>query len=371
MTLTRQMIFWVLAFVVSVLLLYLLREILLPFVAGMVLAYLLDPLANRLERIGINRLAATVVIIGTVVLVFVILVVLFVPIVAGQLGAFIEKLPGYASRIQAVAMDPNRELLRKIVGEGVADVQISDLVKQGAGWIAAFVRSLWSGGQALASIFSLVVVTPVVAFYLLCDWNRIVSTVDHWIPRQNRETVRGLAREMNDAIAGFVRGQTAVCLILGSYYALGLTLVGLSFGLLIGLASGIITFIPYVGSLTGLVLAVGVAIAQFWPEYTPIITVLVIFFVGQFLEGYVLAPKLVGESIGLHPVWLMFALFAFGYLMGFVGLLIAVPLAAIVGVLVRFALRRYLESPFYTGEPASGRVGFAPPGARTEPERLP
>jgi predicted PurR-regulated permease PerM len=141
--------------------------------------------------------------------------------------------------------------------------------------------------------------------------------------------------------------------------------------LLIGLASGIITFIPYVGSLTGLVLAAGVAIAQFWPEYTPIITVLVIFFVGQFLEGYVLAPKLVGESIGLHPVWLMFALFAFGYLLGFVGLLIAVPLAAIVGVLVRFALRRYLESPFYTGEPASGRVGFTPPAASKELERIP
>ena len=371
MTLTRQMTFWVLTLVVGLLVLYVLREILLPFVAGMALAYLLDPLANRLERMGINRLAATLVIIGTVVLVFVILVLLFVPVLVGQLGAFVEKLPGYVSRIQAVAMDPNREWLRKVVGEGVADAQVGDLVKQGAGWITTFLRSLWSGGQALISIFSLVVVTPVVAFYLLYDWNRMVSAVDNWIPRQNRETVRALAHEMNEAIAGFVRGQTAVCLILGSYYAVALTLAGLSFGLLIGLASGIITFIPYVGSLTGLVLAGGVAIAQFWPEYTPIITVLVIFFVGQFLEGYVLAPKLVGESVGLHPVWLMFALFAFGYLLGFVGLLIAVPLAAIIGVLVRFALRRYLESPFYTGEPASGPVGFAPPLARREPEQVP
>jgi predicted PurR-regulated permease PerM len=166
---------------------------------------------------------------------------------------------------------------------------------------------------------------------------------------------------MDEAIAGFVRGQTAVCLILGSFYAVGLTLAGLSFGLLIGLASGLITFIPYLGSMTGLVLAAGVAIAQFWPEYTPIITVIVIFFVGQFLEGYVLAPKLVGESVGLHPVWLMFALFAFGYLLGFVGLLVAVPLAAIIGVLARFALRRYQESPLYTGEPATGPVGFTSP----------
>ena len=121
--------------------------------------------------------------------------------------------------------------------------------------------------------------------------------------------------------------------------------------------------------MTGLILAGGVAIAQFWPEYTPILVVLGIFFVGQFLEGYVLAPKLVGESIGLHPVWLMFALFAFGYLFGFVGLLIAVPLAAVIGVLARFALRRYLESPFYTGEPASSRVGFTV--KRTEPDRAP
>ena len=371
MTLTRQMTFWVLTLVVGVLVLYGLREILLPFVAGMALAYLLDPLANRLERMGINRLAATLVIIGTVVLVFVILILLFVPILSAQLGAFIEKFPGYVSRIQALAMDPNREWLRRFVGEGVADAQVSDLVKQGAGWIGTFVKSLWSGGQALISIFSLVVVTPVVAFYLLYDWNRMVAAVDNWTPVQHRDTVRGLAREMNDAIAGFVRGQTAVCLILGSYYAVALTLTGLSFGLLIGLASGIITFIPYVGSLTGLMLAGGVAIAQFWPEYTPIITVLVIFFVGQFIEGYVLAPKLVGESVGLHPVWLMFALFAFGYLFGFVGLLIAVPLAAVIGVLARFALRRYLQSPFYTGEPAAGPVGLTPPAVRSKPEQYP
>src|SRR3954466_42332 len=360
MTLTRQMTFWMLTFVVGVFVLYVLREILLPFVAGMALAYLLDPLAKKLQRLGVNRLAATLVIIGTVLLLFVALILIFVPIVSGQLGAFIDNVPGYVVRIQRLAMDPNREWLRKIVGEGVADAQVGDVVKQGLGWVTAFVKSLWAGGQALLSIFSLVVVTPVVAFYLLYDWDRMVAAVDSWIPLQHRETVRGLAREMNDAIAGFVRGQTAVCLILGSYYAVALTVAGLSFGLLIGLASGIITFIPYVGSLTGLVLAGGVAVAQFWPEYTPIITVLVIFFVGQFLEGYVLAPKLVGESVGLHPVWLMFALFAFGYLLGFVGMLVAVPLAAAVGVLLRFALRQYRASALYTGEPPP-REALPPP----------
>jgi predicted PurR-regulated permease PerM len=368
MTLTRQMTFWVLTLVVGIAVLWVLREILLPFVAGMALAYLLDPLANRLERMGVNRLAATLVIIGAVVLVFVLLLLIFVPILIGQLGAFIDKLPGYVSRLQTLAMDPNREWLRKIVGDGVTDAQISDLVKQGAGWITTFAKSLWTGGQALLSVFSLVVITPVVAFYLLYDWNRMVATVDNWIPLQHRDVVRGLAKEMDDAIAGFVRGQTGVCLILGSFYAVSLTFAGLAFGLLIGLASGIITFIPYVGSMTGLVLAAGVAIAQFWPEYTPILVVLGIFFVGQFIEGYVLAPKLVGESVGLHPVWLMFALFAFGALFGFVGLLIAVPLAAVIGVLLRFALRRYLESPLYTGLPAGGAVGFTA-SRTTEPGR--
>jgi predicted PurR-regulated permease PerM len=189
----------------------------------------------------------------------------------------------------------------------------------------------------------------VVAFYLLHDWDRMVETIDGWVPRQHRETVRALAREIDVVLAGFVRGQTAVCLILGSFYAAGLSLAGLNFGLLIGLVSGVISFIPYVGSMTGLVLAVGVAIAQFWPAWTPILVVAGIFFVGQFFEGYVLGPKLVGESVGLHPVWLMFALFAFAYLFGFVGMLVAVPLAAAAGVLARFALRQYRASPLYTG----------------------
>jgi len=174
--------------------------------------------------------------------------------------------------------------------------------------------------------------------------------VDGWIPLQQRVTVRALAREIDAAIAGFVRGQSAVCLILGSFYAVALTLSGLNFGLLIGLISGLITFIPYVGSMTGLILALGVAVAQFWPEYSSILIVLGIFLLGQFLEGNLLAPKLVGKSVGLHPVWLIFALLAFGYLFGFVGLLVAVPLAATIGVLVRFALRRYLASSLYTGE---------------------
>jgi predicted PurR-regulated permease PerM len=347
----RQVLFWSAAFVVVVLLLWLLSEILLPFVAGLAIAYLLTPVTDRLERLGVNRLAAALLIITFVVLALVYAILLVAPILGGQLSSFIDSVPAYVTKLQTLLSDPSRPWVQKLMGAGLnTDKSISDLVTQGVGWLTTFLRSLWSGGRALVSVFSLVVVTPVVAFYLIYDWHHMIRTVDGWVPVQQRDTVRGLAREVDAAISGFVRGQTAVCLILGSFYAVALTLSGLNFGLLIGLISGMITFIPYVGSMTGLVLSLGVAVAQFWPAYGSILMVLCIFLVGQFVEGNVLSPKLVGESVGLHPVWLIFALLAFGYLFGFVGLLVAVPLAATIGVLCRFALRRYLQSSFYTGE---------------------
>jgi predicted PurR-regulated permease PerM len=348
----RQIVFWLAALLLFILLLWLLADILLPFVAGLAIAYLLKPLTDRFERAGVNRLAAALVIITVVVLAIVVLILLVAPILGGQLWSFIDNIPGYVTKLQSLLSDPSRPWVQRLVGAGLnTDKGVSDLVTQGAGWLTAFLKSLWSGGRALVSLFSLVVVTPVVAFYLLYDWHTMIRVVDSWVPLRQRDTVRGLAREIDAAIAGFVRGQSAVCLILGSFYAIALTLTGLNFGLLIGLLSGLITFIPYVGSMTGLILALGVAVAQFWPDYTSIVMVLGIFLVGQFLEGNVLSPKLVGESVGLHPVWLIFALLAFGYLFGFVGLLVAVPLAATIGVLARFALRRYLESSLYTGEP--------------------
>jgi predicted PurR-regulated permease PerM len=349
----RQMTFWVAALIVTVLALWILRGVLLPFVAGMALAYLFNPLATKLEGRGVNRVVAALLIIGFCVLTLVALLLLIVPVLAGQLWALIENLPAYARRVQSLLAESNNPWLQRVLGGTLkgSDTSVGDIVSQGAGWLATFLKSLWSGGQALISVLSLMIVTPVVAFYLLCDWDRMLRKLDSWVPLSQGETVRALAREIDDAIAGFVRGQSGVCLILGSFYAVGLSLVGLNFGLLIGLGAGLVSFIPYIGSMSGLVISTGVAVAQFWPEWTPIILVLCIFFVGQFLEGYILAPKLVGERIGLHPVWLMFALFAFGYLFGFVGLLLAVPLAAAVGVIARFGVRRYLASPFYTGEP--------------------
>lgn len=352
-SLERQVLFWVAVFVLLGLTLYVLGGILLPFVAGMALAYLLDPLADRLQRMGVGRLGATIIILGLFVLGFALALILVIPLIAQQFGAFVEKMPDYVSRLQALIADQGRPLLERFGGgEALATVQrsVGDLVGQGAAWAGAFVRSLWSGGQAIVGIVGLLVVMPVVAFYMLVDWDRMILSIDSWVPPRNRATVRQLAREMDRAIAGFVRGQTTVCLVLGTFYAAGLSLIGLNFGALIGMIAGLISFVPYVGSLTGLLLAMAVALVQFWPDWTWIVATLAVFIVGQFFEGNILSPKLVGASVGLHPVWVMFALFAFGAIFGFVGLLLAVPLAAVVGVLCRFALRRYMASPLFAAE---------------------
>ncbi len=203
--------------------------------------------------------------------------------------------------------------------------------------------------MAIVNVVSLLIVTPIVAFYLLADWDHIVAKVDGWLPRDHVEDIRAIARDINTAMAGFIRGQGTVCLLLGLFYAVGLSLAGLKFGLAIGLGAGLLSFIPYIGALTGGVMAIGVGLVQFWPDWSSVAIIVAIFAAGQFLEGNFLSPKLVGGSIGLHPVWLMFALFAFGYVFGFVGLLLAVPMAAAAGVLVRYALNRYLHSRLYTG----------------------
>lgn len=359
MTVQRQVLFWVGALFLLVLSMWLVREVLLPFVAGIVLAYFLNPVADRLERLGVSRMAASLTMVALVLLSFVVLALLFLPILGAQVSAFMQGLPNAITRLQTVLTDETREWLTKIAGDRLPDLNksLGDIVTEGAKWMVTFLGSLWAGGQALFSIVTLIVITPVIAFYVLYDWHKMIAVVDNWVPRRNRETVRELAREMDRAIAGFVRGQAGVGLVLGAFYALTLTLAGLNFGFLIGMISGLISFIPYVGSLTGLLLASVVAIAQFWPEWKWILLIIAIFFSGQFIEGYILQPKLVGESVGLHPVWLMFALFAFGYLLGFVGLLLAVPIAAALGVLIRFGLKQYMASALYTGGASPKRRG--------------
>lgn len=361
-SLRRQVLFWVAALIVFVIFLWAFRSILLPFVAGMALAYFLDPVADWLERRGLSRMMATIVILVCFVLVFTLSLMIIIPIIVSQLNDFGMALPEYIGKLQELVASP-RAFLPDWISSQIEAVKdnFSNVMSEGAGFIGGLLKQIWASGRTLLDVFSLLVVTPVVAFYILLDWDKMVSRVDSWIPRDQSITVRQLARDMDSAIAGFVRGQGSICLVLGIFYAVGLSLVGLNFGLLIGFAAGMISFIPYVGSFIGLALSLGVALVQFWPDYTWIIATAAIFFAGQFIEGNILQPKLMGSRIGLHPVWLMFALFAFGAMFGFVGLLIAVPAAAVVGVLVRFALSRYLDSDLYYGRQATLPWEDAPP----------
>jgi predicted PurR-regulated permease PerM len=350
MNLTRPIMFWIATCATVIAAVVLLREILLPFVAGLVLAYLFNPLANRLERLGLNRLLAALVIIGTFVVGFVALVLLAAPMVARELAYLLDNVPLYFGRLKNLTSDPDRPWLRKIVGEGLASAEQSmgELASLGADWFGTLVRSVWTGGQELISVFSLAIVTPAVAGYLICDWNKMLAAVDNWTPPGRRPTVRALASEIDDTIGGFVRGQGTLCLILCVYYAVALWLAGLNHSLLIGVAAGAISFVPYLGSITGLAVATSVAIAQFWPSWSSIVVVPIIFVLGQAVADYVLSPYLVGLRVNLHPVWMIFALFAFGYLFGIVGLLLAVPLAAACRVLLHFAFEQYYASPLYT-----------------------
>ena len=365
MSLQRQALFWLAALVAVAFFLYLFSGILLPFVAGLALAYLLDPLADRLERLGLPRVAATVVILLSVLLVFVAAILLIAPLIGQQILGLVQRMPETIARLQELLATQRQGWFGGVVNQGLGQLRdsLGTVVSQAVNWITAFLSSLWASGDAIMSVVSLLVVTPVVAFYMLIDWDRMVGTIDAWTPLRHKETVRSLAREMDESIAGFVRGQALVCLLLGTFYGIALSTVGLNFGLVIGLAAGLIGFIPYVGSLTGLIVSVGVATVQFWPDWTMVLLVFGIFVIGQFVEGNILQPRLVGASVGLHPVWLMFALVAFGYLFGFVGLLVAVPLAASLAVLMRFAIRRYLESPFYTGAQGPSMLPGGPKGA--------
>jgi predicted PurR-regulated permease PerM len=381
MRLERQVGLWLCAFLVIAAVLYLLGSILMPFAAGLALAYLLHPLADRLETLGFSRLSATIFILTMVVLAIVVVLILIAPVLVHQFSGFIRNLPDYVTRLQALLIDESTSLAAKYgggfwqkLGFGAsgqpADLQktISDIAGQSAQWLGAFLGSVWSGGQALIGLFSLIVVTPVVAFYILLDWHKMIAAIDDWTPPRYRVTVRTLAGEIDAALAGFVRGQSLVCLMLGLWYGIGLSMVGLNFGLLIGISAGLLSFIPYVGSLTALVVSSGLAIVQGWPEWKLLAMSLGVVLTGQFFEGNVLSPRLVGASVGLHPVWMIFALFAFSALFGFIGLIVAVPVAAAAHVLLRYGLRQYLASRLFLDtdaeEGAPARITDARAGER-------
>ncbi|SOH92446.1 Predicted PurR-regulated permease PerM [Monaibacterium marinum] len=342
----EQLRYWGVGAAIFIGFLWVVGDTLLPFLVGMTIAYFLDPVADRLERLGFSRVLATVVITIGVLLGAILVLVILIPVAIDQTQSLIAAAPGYADTLQSFLQERFPELL--VEGSVLRDA-IDTTTEAIRSRIPDIANSILASGIAVLDFVLVLVVAPVVAFYMLMDWDRMVAKIDGWLPREHRKTIRDLACRVDSVLAGFVRGQLTVCLILGGFYAMALTLIGLQFGLVIGLFAGLVSFIPFVGSIMGGALSIGVALFQFWDQPLWIAAVAAIFVVGQAVEGNVLTPKLVGGSVGLHPVWLMFALSAFGAIMGFTGLLIAVPVAAVIGVLARFAIDKYMEGRLYRG----------------------
>jgi len=342
----QQATYWTIAAAVFLAVMWFLGDVLLPFVLGGAIAYCLDPIADRLQRLGLSRIASTVVITIFAILIFVIMALLVVPTLVRQTADLIEIAPTLFQNVQAFLVERFPQLL----DEGSTLRQsLSDLAETIRSRGGDLVNQLLTGALSFLNVLVLVVLVPVVTFYLLLDWDNMVERIDGLLPRDHAPTIRKLASQIDATLASFIRGQGTVCVILGTYYAVGLMLLGLQFGLVVGFVAGLITFIPYVGALVGGALAVGLALFQFWGDWVWIAAVAGVFMVGQFIEGNILTPNLVGSSVGLHPVWLIFALSVFGALFGFVGMLVAVPVAAAFGVIARFGIEQYKSSKLYRG----------------------
>ena len=363
MRVEKQFWFWLTALALLVGVIALLKDILLPFVAAIVLAYFLSPVVDRLQRIGVSRAVSALLIVGLVGVVIAFALVLLVPILSDQVRRLAAALPDEMQRLRVFVEDVGRTWL----GAGFPAFQNAierlnaEISQNWTGFAGAIMASIWSRGLALVNFVSLLLITPVIVFYLLVDWHPMLARIDSALPRDHAATIRRLASDINDAIAAFIRGQGLICIILGLFYGIGLSWARLDYGLLVGLSTGLLSFIPVVGWLIGLICASALALVQFWPELAPLAKVVGVLVAGITIDAAFLSPRLVGGKIGLHPVWLIFALFVFSYLFGLVGTLVAVPMAAAIGVLVRFAVDVYLGSSVYQGA-ASVEAAAAPRG---------
>ncbi|MCB1336424.1 MAG: AI-2E family transporter [Maritimibacter sp.] len=348
-----QLRYWTIAAVVFLVALWFLGDVILPFVLGGAVAYFLDPLADRLENLGLSRLLATAVIAVLALLIFVLLALLVVPTLIAQAVQLVNSAPTLAVNFQNFLTERFPALMDQ---DSILRHSLDSLGQTVQDRGGEFINALISSAMGVFNIVLLLFIVPVVAVYMLYDWDRAVAAVDNLLPRDHVDTIRQIARDIDRTLASFVRGQGTVCLILGAYYGIALMLIGLQFGLVVGVTAGLISFIPYVGALVGGALSIGLALFQFWGDWWWIGAVAAVFFAGQFLEGNILSPNLVGQSVGLHPVWLIFALSAFGSLFGFVGMLVAVPVAAVIGVVVRFFADRYREGLLYQGFSAGAQA---------------
>jgi predicted PurR-regulated permease PerM len=365
MSLRMQLTVWAGFALATILLLYVFRSILLPFVIGIALAYLLNPVVTWLTRIRISRTGATAIVLFLVLGLIVGFFLMFVPLVAEQVFGLISRLPGYVGDLRRLVQELAPQLNVWLGPARAAQLESSmtDLIGRGVELAGAITATVAASGWSVLNTIAVLFIAPVVAFYLLLDWEGMVKRVDELLPRQHQQEIRGVLHDIDRSMAGVIRGQGSVILVLVIYYSTALSLVGLNFGLAIGIIGGLLSFVPYVGFITGFVLSMAVAVVQFWPDrWVFVAIVLAIYVVGQFLEGNILYPKLVGQSININPVWLMFALFAFALLFGFVGLLLAVPLSAISGVLARYAIKKYQASQLYLGTATAAPAPSIAPG---------
>lgn len=328
--------------------LYTLRSILLPFAVGILAAYFLDPLVNKIATKRISRTTATLVVLGCLLIIFIPLIMLLGGAIISQIAEFAAKIPSYVSAFVQRITPFLQDLQERFNGFSSADIEeflqkhLGDTFKL----IGKLLNKLINEGFAFVNVISLLLISPVVAFYMLCDWPKITESAMRLIPRKNEKGVREILAQIDRIISGYLRGQFVVCLFLGTFYSCGLLLVGLDLGLLVGFLAGLISFIPYVGSISGFLAAIILALTQYGIGIK-LAEVVAVFVIGQFIEGNFLTPKLVGENIGLHPVWVMFALLAGGAMLGLLGMLIAVPLAAIIGVMLRILIADYQKSSVY------------------------
>ncbi|HVC57715.1 MAG TPA: AI-2E family transporter [Stellaceae bacterium] len=343
-----RLLFWLGLLLFAVFALGLVEAILMPFATGFALAYILAPAVARLDRWGVRRSLASLLVLSLFLLSLAGILVILVPLIQGQIVELINRVPNLVAALQRQLGNLIQLLQQHLPAEDVTKVRdlLSAKLAEAVTWIAGLLQSMITGSLAILSILSLVVVTPIVTFLLLRDWEKMVAEVDAYLPRQSLETVRGQARLVSDTLVGFVHGQALICLILAVYYAIALSVAGLRSGLALGLLIGVLAIIPMLGVTTGFILAIGLAASQYG-SWTEILVVIAIFAVGQLAEANFLTPKLLGNRVHLHPVWVIFALFAGGALYGFVGVLVAVPTAAVIGVLARFALGRYRHSSLY------------------------
>lgn len=349
MKLKQQALFWVAAAVFLLLFVWVFKIILLPFVVGTTIAYLLNPLLVRLGKFNISRTISTVLILSLFVVSVIALFTLLMPPLYSETVQLAERAPEYVDALWN-RLQPYVEIVGETVNEDDFEESIQEVIKSNMSSALSvstdLLGRLLDGGRAIVGFATFIIVTPLVAFFMMIEWGSITAWVDQLLPRHSYDQVKQLLSRIDKKIAGFIRGQLLVALSLGILYSVALSVAGLQFGYLIGIAAGALSIIPLFGSTVGLLVAVGVA----WLQSTDASFVAVIagiFLFGQLMEGNFITPKVMGESVGLHPLWILFSLMAGGALFGIVGMVIAVPIAATAGVLLSFAIEQYKQSQYY------------------------